>query len=248
MWAGAWLYYSGSFDRGVGALVVAFQEKAAAKGFVIQDILVEGRKNADPNVLLGLINAERGDPIFAFDADKTRMALEQLPWIKSARVERRLPGIIYVAIVERQPYALWQHKGKINLIDPDGNNITDVPAEMARFKNLPLVVGEGAPGHAKDLFSLIHAEPEIKERVEAAIFVGERRWDLRLRNGTQVSLPEDDIALALRRMAGEQESGKLLDRDDLESIDLRETSRIVLRNKAGTVQDYQASFKTGSAI
>lgn len=208
---------------------------------------MEGRKNADPQVLLGLIDAERGDPIFAFDAEKTRMNLEQLSWIKSARVERRLPGIIYVAIEERQPYALWQHKGKLSLIDPDGNKITDVPAEMARFRKLPLVVGEGAPGHAKDLLSMIDAEPVIRERVESAIFVGGRRWDLKLRNGVEVNLPEDDIAPALRRMAGEQEAKGLFDRDVV-SINLQDPDRIVIRNKAGTVQNYQASFKTGSAI
>lgn len=247
MWAGAWLYLSGSVARAEAALVQSFYKVSAAHGFAVQDVLVEGRKNADPDVLLGLLDIERGDPVFAFDPAKARQNIERVAWIESVRVERRLPGVIYVALTERQPFALWQNQGKLRLIDSHGVVISDVEKEMARFRNLPLIVGEGAPEQARALFDLMNAEPAITERLEAAIYVGERRWDLKMKNSVSVRLPEADLALALRRLADAQERDSLLDKD-VESIDLREENRIIIGVKSGAVQDYKASFRTGSAI
>ncbi len=247
MWVGAWLYLSGSAGRLQEATQVAFYQASAAHGFAVSDVLVEGRKNADPDVLLGLIGVGRGDPVFAFDPDAVKEKLERVAWIESARVERRLPGLIYVSIHEREPFALWQHQGKMRLIDSGGVVITDVAKEMARFDHLPLIVGDGAPGQAAALFDLVNAEPQITERLEAAIYVGGRRWDLRMRNRAEIKLPEGDIALALRRLADAQERDGLLEKD-VQAIDLREQGRIIVQTRPGAVQEYKASFKAGSAI
>lgn len=247
LWAGAWLTMSGTAQRMGDTLTREFYQASADRGFIVHDVLVEGRKNADPQILLGLLDVDRGDPIFAFHPDRARTALQQVSWIETVRIERRLPGLIYVSIVERQPFALWQNQGKLRLIDQKGIVITDVAQEMARFRDLPLVVGDGAQQAAYGLFTLLRAEPVLVDRVEAATYVGERRWDLKLKNNIAVRLPEEDVSLALRRLSEAHETDLLLDKD-MDSIDLREQGRIVVRTRPGAVQDYKASFKTGSAI
>lgn len=238
---------SGAAGRMGVTLQNSFFEITANHGFIVHDVLVEGRKNADPQVLLGLLNVDRGDPIFAFDPRAAQAQLQMESWIESVRVERRLPGLVYVTLTEREPFALWQNQGKLRMIDPKGVIITDVVSEMAKFQTLPLVVGDGAQMAAFGLFNLMRAEPALMQRIEAATYVGERRWDLKLKNNIAVRLPENDLALALRRLAEAQESDLLLDKD-LESIDLREEGRLVVRTRPGAVQDYQASYKPGSAI
>ena len=247
LWAGGWFVLSGAAARTGVAMQDSFYDISAAHGFIVHDVLVEGRVNADPQVLLGLLNVDRGDPIFAFDPRAAQAQLQMDPWIESVRVERRLPGLIYVALKEREPFALWQSQGKLRLIDPKGVVITDIVSEMAKFQTLPLVVGEGAQMAAYGLFTLMRAEPALMQRVEAATYVGERRWDLKLKNNIAVRLPENDLALALRRLAEAQETDRLLDKA-LELIDLREEGRLVVRTRPGMAQDYQASFKPGSAI
>jgi cell division protein FtsQ len=135
----------------------------------------------------------------------------------------------------------------VRLIDSNGVAITDDARAMARFAHLPLVVGEGAQNAARGLVMMLAAEPEIMKRIEAAIFVGGRRWDLKMKNNVTVRLPEADMGLSLRRLAEAQGADKLLEQD-LESIDLREAGRLIVRTRPGMVQDYQASFKQGSAI
>jgi cell division protein FtsQ len=58
--------------------------------------------------------------------------------------------------------------------------------------------------------------------------VSERRWNLRLRNGVDVLLPDGQEAAALARLVELQQKQGLLDRP-LASIDLRLPDKLVLR-------------------
>ena len=132
--------------------------------------------------------------------------------------------------------ALWQHKGKVRVVDDEGVTLTD--ALRHSFDDLPIIVGEDAPAHARGLIDMLAAEPMVEERVEAATWVSERRWDLKLRNGVTVRLPEGDIGLALRRLAAAQEDDGLMDRD-ITLIDLRDSGRITVRTRPGAIEEYR---------
>lgn len=230
---------SGALDRVHNGLQHKAYVTLADAGFRVENILVEGRAEVDAEVLRAIINLERGDPIFAFDPAETREMIERLSWVREAHVERRLPNTVYVGLVERTPVALWQHKNKLRVIDAEGVTLTDKLS--VNQKSLPIVVGEYANEQAYDLLVMLNAEPGIQKLVEAATWVGDRRWDLALKNNMVVRLPEMDIGLALSRLTQAQEQDKILDKD-LSVIDLREKDRITVRTRPGAVQEYQASF------
>lgn len=230
---------SGALDRVHNGLQHKAYATLADGGFRVENILVEGRAEVDAEVLRAIINLERGDPIFAFDPAETREMIERLSWVREAHVERRLPNTVYVGLVERVPVALWQHKNKLRVIDAEGVTLTDKLS--VNQKSLPIVVGEYANEQAYDLLVMLNAEPGIQKLVEAATWVGDRRWDLALKNDMVVRLPEMDIGLALSRLSQAQEQDKILDKD-LSVIDLREKDRITVRTRPGAVQEYQASF------
>ena len=244
-WAAAWFWLSDMPQRLSHMAETQFQQFAAAQGFAVQSILVEGRDNTDPDVLRALINVERGDSIFAFDPAEVKELIERISWVREAHVERHLPDTVYIGLVERKPLALWQNKGKVRLIDVDGVTLAD--GKLEKFAGLVILVGEDAPEYAPELLRLLHVEPALKDRVEAATWVGERRWDLKTKNGISVKLPEGDLGLALRRLAKAQEDDGLLDKD-IESVDLREPDRITVRTRPGAVKEYKAGFATGSNI
>ena len=64
--------------------------------------------------------------------------------------------------------------------------------------------------------------------MRASILVGERRWNLRLKNGLDVRLPEDDVASALERLVALDRDAKLMSRD-IVAIDLRLPDRVTVR-------------------
>ncbi|HEV2302315.1 MAG TPA: FtsQ-type POTRA domain-containing protein [Stellaceae bacterium] len=201
-------------------------EASAALGFAVGDIEVEGRRTTHPSEILEALRARAGTPLFAVDLAQARARLEALPWVRSALIERRLPDTIHVRLVERQPLALWQHGGRIELIDRDAEVIP--VARLDRFANLPLVVGEGAARHAAALVAMLASEKALAGRVSAAVWVGGRRWNLRIDNRIDVLLPENNAAAAWAELARLEGKDAILKRN-VEAVDLRLPDRLVLR-------------------
>lgn len=237
--AGVWMVSSGTLDRALQSARQETYNTLADAGFRVENILVEGRYETDSDTLRAIINMERGDPIFAFDPAESREMIERLSWVKEAHIERRLPNTIYIGLVERRPMALWQHKNKLRVIDADGVTLTDKLS--AHQKTLPIVVGEYANEQAYNLLQMLEAQPQVRDMLEAATWVGDRRWDLTMKNQMTVRLPEMDIGLALSRLAKAQSEDCILEKD-LSVIDLREKDRITVRTRPGAVQEFKASF------
>jgi cell division protein FtsQ len=239
LWSSGWV---AQIERRIESKVY---EITANAGFTVENLMIEGRVYTDRDDLKRRIGVERGDPTFAADLDDVEADLETISWVRDAIVERRLPGTLYIRLQERTPLALWQRKNKLVVVDSEGYVLAEEGLE--RFKNLVIVVGEDAPARAADLVAMIEAEPDMKERVESAKWVGDRRWDLYLKSGVIVRMPEDDIGQAVRRLAQAQQEGGLMDRK-VESIDLRDPVRIVVQTRPGAAQEYEASFSSGKGI
>ncbi len=201
-------------------------QASATLGLRVADVRVEGRATTDRETILEALNARLGTPILAVDPMRAKRQLESLPWVRSAAIERRFPDTIYVRLVERQPMALWQHGGKLDLIDRTGAVIP--VARLDHFAKLPMVVGEDAAAHAATLLAMIATEPDLAARVTAAVDVGSRRWNLRLDNAIDVLLPTDDPAEAWAELARLQRTSAILQRD-VRAIDMRLPDRLVVR-------------------
>ncbi len=212
-----------------GALTRLGDVLAAAANLRVQHVVVEGRSNTPEPLLNAAIGVRRGESMLAFSLESTRQRIEALSWVEHAAVERRLPGTLVINLVERRPVAIWQNQGRFVLIDRDGQTVTG--EDLAAFGDLPLVVGAGAPAAATTLLDALAAQPSIKPRVAAAVRVGERRWNLRLKNGTDVLLPEGADAAALAKLAELQAADTLLDRP-LAVVDMRLPDRLVVRPAA----------------
>ncbi|MDE1147345.1 MAG: FtsQ-type POTRA domain-containing protein [Azospirillaceae bacterium] len=224
-----WGWASGKLTAAGNAVDAAFLDVTARGGLQVQDVLVKGRKETDAADVLTALGVQRGSPILGFDPHAARKQLEQIPWIASARIERRLPDTLYVVLTERQPMAIWQHDQKLALVDADGTVLTE--HNLDHFPNLPILVGDGAPKQGKALLAALAAEPTLASRVNAAVLVGARRWDLHLTGGAEIRLPEIDYPAALHKLAGLEASDKVLERDVV-AIDLRVPDRLIVQTSA----------------
>jgi len=228
--AALWTWRSGTAERLAADAEAAFWSTTVRAGLAVQDVTVSGRERSDPQRLLAALGVERGTPILAFDPHAARERVLALPWISAAEVERRLPDQIHLRLEERLPLALWQHEGRLQVIDQHGRPIAN--ARPGRYVELPLVVGEGAAEQARALVALLGREPDLAERVVAAIWVSERRWNVQLEGGIDVRLPETGAAEAWSRLAQLDREQGLLERD-VAMVDLRLPDRLVLRTATG---------------
>ena len=223
---GWWLWHSGRIATALADGHAALARAMINAGLTVQEIDVEGRHATSAEDLLQAVGIRRGDPILFFDADAARERIEKIGWVKTAAVQRILPGTILLRITERQPFARWQIDGHTVLIDHDGKVLEEsVPED---YRELRRVVGPGAADHAGELLDMLMAEPALYERVRDAVRVRDRRWDIELDNGMTVRLPEQGADVAWRHLAIMDREQKLLDKA-LVSIDLRLPDRTVVR-------------------
>ena len=211
-----------ALNRAAGQLL----EASRVLGLTVTDVEVEGRETTDRETVLAALGAGPGTPILAVSPARAKQRLEALPWVHRAVVERRLPGTLYVHLVERKPLALWQHGGRIELIDREGAVIP--VTRLDQFAKLPMVVGDGAANRAAELIDMLGSEPDLAARVTAAIRVGERRWNLRIDNAVDVLLPAEETSGAWSRLASLERSNAILKRE-VQTIDMRLPDRLVLR-------------------
>ena len=234
LWTNGWI--PGKIALGVDN----FYAMTADAGFSIDDVLVEGRNRSNAAAILGRLDVERGTPIFSFSPEQAKASIEELPWVRQATVERRLPNIIFVRLTERQPLALWQQKGVLHVIDQAGEIIPS--AEAAKFTSLPLIVGPDAPENAREILAIIESEPELGSLVTAAVRVSGRRWNIRLSNGVDVQLPEEDATGAWSFFARIEREEGVLERDVI-LVDLRLRDRLIVRTSGGAKKDRTKSVK-----
>jgi cell division protein FtsQ len=70
--------------------------------------------------------------------------------------------------------------------------------------------------------------PLIQGNVEAAVLVAQRRWNLHLKSGLDVRLPDSNVEQALQQLVALDRDKKILSRD-ITAIDLRMTDRVIVR-------------------
>ena len=194
-------------------------------GFAVEDVEIAGNNRMSELDVLSALGLDGETSMIGFDAVDARKVLSELPWVQSVDVQKIYPDRVRVSLVERQPYAVWQHGDDLDIIDNDGRVI--VPFKPGLAGDLPLVVGIGADKKASGFVHELAAFPEIQEHVRAYIRVGDRRWDVLLDNGVRIKLPE---ANAMARLADAVKADKeqgLFSRDVL-SVDLRLPDRITV--------------------
>jgi cell division protein FtsQ len=224
--AGYAAWKSGAMDR-VTAMVDGAREKLESMTpFTVQGVTLQGRKYVGDEAIFAALGVRLGDPLLDVDLGAARQRLEQIEWVEHAAVERRLPNTIHVQLRERDPIALWQDGGEYVLIDRLGRRVRSVnPVDSAW---LPLIAGRGAPEKVMQLFFQLSAVPTVAARFRAAVWVGERRWNLFLDDGLEIRLPEEDLPAALHRLAQLDAETQLLARE-LSLIDMRQPDKLVLR-------------------
>jgi cell division protein FtsQ len=192
----------------------------------VRMVTVSGATHMSERKILAIAGVDDKKSLPFFDVAQARARLEADPLIKQASVRKLYPNQIVIEIVERTPYAVWQKDGDVRAIAADGAPIDEV--NDGRYADLPFVVGEGANGRVREFVALLDAMDELKPRVEAGVLVDQRRWNLRLKSGIDIKLPESDPEAAIAELLTLQRQSRILEKDVL-SLDFRVPGRVFAR-------------------
>jgi len=198
---------------------------SADAGLRLNNIQVRGRAHTPTDTLLTTMGLELGTPILGIDLVKLHQDISNIGWVETAIVERRLPATIHITIRERIPIALLQTSDAHRLIDHTGTIIND--ADPREFTHLRVVTGNDAAIHAERILAVLKTEPELFSEVWAVSFRAKRRWDVHLKNGMEIRLPEIDPVSAWARLAVIDRKKEIISRD-LAVIDLRIPQQLIV--------------------
>jgi cell division protein FtsQ len=230
----------GHVDELTSALSDTRNAIANSAGFRIISVAINGRKQLTQDEVLAIGGVNGRSSLLFLDAAAVRDRLKANPWIADATVHKFYPGELQIDIVERSAFALWQQDGRLSVISDDGAVLE--PYLSRRFISLPLVVGKGAETRAKDFLALLARYPQVKSVTRAAIFVGERRWNLRLKDGLDIRLPENDVGNALAALSKLDKDEKLFSRD-IVAVDMRLPDRLMVQLSDDAAKAREDAFK-----
>jgi cell division protein FtsQ len=213
---------------------------ANSVGFRIAAVTINGRKQLTQDEVLAIGGVNGRSSLLFLDAAAVRDKLKANPWIAEATVLKLYPGQLQIDIVERSAFALWQQDGRLSVIADDGAVLE--PYVSRRFLSLPLVVGTGAETRARDFLALLARYPQVSSVTKAAVFVGERRWNLRLKDGLDIRLPENDVGNALAALSKLDKEDRLFSRD-IVAVDMRLPDRLTVQLSDEAAKAREELFK-----
>ena len=238
--AGLGVVKGGHLEELTSALSDTRNAIANSAGFRITAVAINGRKQLSQDEVLATGGVNGRSSLLFLDAATVRDKLKANPWIGEATVLKFYPGQLQIDIVERSAFALWQQDGRLAVISDDGAVLE--PYVSRRFLSLPLVVGKGAETRAKDFLALLARYPQVKSLTKAAIFVGERRWNLRLKDGLDIRLPENDVGNALAALSKLDREERLFSRD-IVAVDMRLPGRLTVQLSEDAAKAREELFK-----
>jgi cell division protein FtsQ len=189
-----------------------------AIGFRVDEVDVRGARRFTYDQIKDIAKVDHEASVFGQDIAAMQQRLEKQTWIESARIMRKLPNVLSIDVTEHEPFARWQLNGQMQLVDLNGKPFMLI--QRTAWRQLPLIVGPGAPDAVGPLADALDQHPALARRLASATRIGNRRWDLAFRSGAIVKLPEEGVMEKMTQLSRMQVQNQLLDGGALR-IDMR---------------------------
>lgn len=201
---------------------------AADAGFEVRQVRVTGTQRMDERQVYARALAQRDQPMPQVDVAALRKELLELPWVEDARVSVQLPETLAIDIVERKPHAVLEKPNRLMLIDASGVELEPIAAKKAG--DMLRISGPGSARQVANLEELLASAPALRPQIEAAEWLGNRRWNLTFKTGQVLALPEGsrESASALIKFAKMDGQNRLLG-GKVATFDMRVPDRVFLR-------------------
>lgn len=140
----------------------------------VDHIRATGGEHTDGGAVAFASGIGRGEPMLGLDTGAVARRVEALPWVSTARVERRWPGTVRITITERAPAAVVPvgegDEARLALVDASGRVLSDGSgdAPAAPPPGLPtlagvrgeVTAGESLDRDARDALAVVSALAE----------------------------------------------------------------------------------------
>jgi cell division protein FtsQ len=230
--SGAMLARIGVAALGVAALGIAVTLVVSALDQNITQVSVTGRfQRVSPVEVEQAVKARVRDiGLVSVDLAAVRRAVEQLPWVDAATVERQWPHALSIRVVEQVAAARWGANGLLNtrgeLFISEARHI---PPELPRLSGPPGTQAEVARRYLAAQGQLI----EAGMRLTAVRLDLRGSWEFDLDNGITVRLGRRQVDERFARFVQAGIGQVAAHASDIDYIDMRYTNGFAIGWRAG---------------
>ncbi len=175
----------------------------------VDDVVVVGGKHVSADDVALVAELDQSDNLLLASPAEIEAQVERLPWVDSARVDRKLPGTVRVKVVERVPAVVLLLPGGRWTLDAGGHVLTKGVAD----RELPVLAGarvseleEGSAveeAEVRDALAALNSlSARIRRQVQAVVAPTTERITLSLEDGTQVRFGAAEALRAKNEVLG----------------------------------------------
>ena len=190
----------------------------------LKEIHVIGRENVRKSDLIEVLGLTNETSMLNLNLNILNEKIITIKWVKNAIVERRMPHTLIIKIEEFKPFALLQINDTHIIISSEGDKIIK---DTGKFNYLPVINGIGSEKNAAKMLNILSSEPSLFHQVWAISYIGERRWNISLRSGIKIKLPEKNASEAWAKLSEIDREKSILSRE-VEIIDLRVKGNLII--------------------
>ena len=196
--------------------------------FLINFIKIKGANQPLVNEIRLLTGLDL--PISSYDVNlhELQNKIELMNAVKNVNISIA-ENIVYIQVQPREPAIYWLNTNGLELLDPDGVSMGIVESGRPNL-DLPLIAGVGASIAIDEALFIYSNSNSFSNEILGLVRIGERRWDIILKNGRKIMLPADGLTKVYKNLIRENKVKKLLS-VNFSLLDLRNPSRIMIRRQ-----------------
>jgi len=196
--------------------------------FLINFIKIKGANQPLVNEIRLLTGLDL--PISSYDVNlhELQNKIELMNAVKNVNISIA-ENIIYIQVQPREPAIYWLNTNGLELLDPDGVSMGIVESGRPNL-DLPLIAGVGASIAIDEALFIYSNSNSFSNEILGLVRIGERRWDIILKNGRKIMLPADGLTKVYKNLIRENKVKKLLS-VNFSLLDLRNPNRMMIRRQ-----------------
>ena len=166
------------------------QEYSNKYKYNLNKIEVVGITSLNKDEILIFFTKFKNKSIFLVPVKEISNKIKKNKWIQEVNIRNDYKNTLTVNIKEETPIGIYENNNQ-KILFSKNLVILEILGKNHDYKNLISFYGENSIINSKNLISKI--DQDIKKMIQSAIFIENRRWNIRLKNKITLKLPEKNL-------------------------------------------------------
>jgi len=217
-----------NFHRLTNISVNFIQKYSEKYNFILINVKVTNLDYLNQSEILDYFYRYKGKSIFLVPIKKIAYEIGKNKWVNNIKIKSDYKNTLNIEVLEEIPFGIYDNNNQ-KILFSHNLIILDIIDNKKKFSNLITFYGENSIYNSKNL--IINLEKDFQNTVNEAIFIENRRWNIKLNNLILLKLPEENLKEAINNYKKIYANFSNKDLKDIESIDLRIKNRAIIKYK-----------------